>query len=392
MYRITKSTELYRDNPWSIPCEDRIEKLRNSKKLGQKTVAYLYPKFDSSTFRYRGFNVAETLEYSFYWTGTYFEFHDLTELTKNLKYVDVIVIIRCPWTKDMESFLASVKEEKIKLCYDVDDLIFNPKHMPSVIDALGLDQDSEWNYWYGLTQRNYMVAESCDALITTNDYLRNFLLKDFDKPCYTICNYLNWYQEKVSGEYFDQKQKIKTEDPFEIGYFSGSPTHVKDISLIMPEIEEFLIKHQDSVFKIVGYMNLPEKYQYLEKKERIVFVPFQSFVDLQYEQSKVDINVVPLVNNEFSNCKSELKYFESAIVGTLTCATPSFTYSNAIKSGYNGFICEVGEWYDAFEKIYDMKEMTGLQQTIRECALREYSGRSQLIHVEEVLNAIIDQA
>ena len=76
---------------------------------------------------------------------------------------------------------------------------------------------------------------------------------------------------------------------------------------------------------------------------------------MQREQAKVDINIVPLVNNEFSNCKSELKYFETAIVGTPTCATPSFTYSSAIENGENGYLCEKGEWLRAFEKLYNRK-------------------------------------
>ncbi len=389
MYQIKKTLEIYRDNPWNIPYEDRIEKLRKAKEIGQKTVAYLYPKFDSSTFRYRGFNVTETLDYSFSWSGACFQFEDRKTLVEQLSVIDVFVIVRCYWDKEMGEFIEAVKRKRIRLCYDVDDLIYSPKHMPSVIEALGLEQDGELNFWYGLTQRNYMVAKLCDVLITTNAFLAGFLGKDFEKPCFVLGNYLNGYQEKVSEEYFRQKQTLKSESPFEIGYFSGSPTHVKDISMIMPEIEEFLNRHKEAEFKIVGYMDLPKKYHYLVEQNKIRFVPFQTFIGLQYEQATVDINVVPLVNNVFSNCKSELKYFESAIVGTVTCATPSHTYSGAIQNGYNGYICEVGTWLDAFEEIYHMKEIGALQNRIRECALKEYSCQNQLEKVEQILNSVV---
>ena len=390
MYQIEKTEERYRDKPWELSYNQRIDRLKEAKTLGQKTVAYLYPGFDSSTFRYRGFNVAETLDYSFNWSGSYFQYTDREELIRDFQYIDVMVLIRCYWDGRMDEFIRLIREKHIRLCYDVDDLIYNPYHMPAVIEALGLSQDAELNFWFGLTQRNYMIAQQCDVLITTNDFLAGYLKKDFEKPCYTLCNYLNGFQERVSEEYFEKKQQIDTQNPFAIGYFSGSPTHVKDISMIMPEIEEFLNNHPETIFKIVGYMELPERYCYLVTKDRIQFVPFQTFVDLQYEQAKVDINVVPLVNNVFSNCKSELKYFESAIVGTVTCATPSFTYANAIKSGQNGFLCKTGDWLKAFEKIYSNANDKQLQRTIREWALREYSGKNQVKKVETILNDIVN--
>ncbi|MBO6298321.1 MAG: glycosyltransferase [Lachnospiraceae bacterium] len=135
-------------------------------------------------------------------------------------------------------------------------------------------------------------------------------------------------------------------------------------------------------------MNLPEKYSYLVDKKKIQFISFQTFTGLQYEQAKVDINVVPLVNNSFSNCKSELKYFESAIVGTVTCATPSHAYAKAIKNQYNGFLCKEGEWLEIFEKIYRDGHNKSLLRRIREVALKEYSGRNQLKDVERILESL----
>ena len=210
-------------------------------------------------------------------------------------------------------------------------------------------------------------------------------METFQKPCFIIPNYLNWYQERVSMEYFEKKQKTDTMDPFVIGYFSGSPTHVKDLGMIMPEIEQFLKKHDNAMLKVVGYMDLPDQWDYLKSDGKMVFTAFQSFTGLQYEQAKVDVNVVPLVNNLFSNCKSELKYFENAIVGTVTCATPTYSFQKAIESGSNGYLCNEGEWYGALEKIYQDSDNRKMQLKIRESALNCYGNRNQLNLVESVL-------
>ncbi len=391
MYCLKKAGQRYRSNPWKIPYQNRIAQLWEAKKDGRKTAAFLYPQFDSSTFRYRGYNIAETLEYSLWWSGAYFESCELAQLGKELGAVDVLVVIRCAWDSRLDAFLKTAKAKKIRLCYDVDDLIYHPKYMPSVIRALGLVQEAEWNFWFGLTQRNFMAAQLCDACITTNGYLAQFLEADFQMPCYVIPNYLNWIQEEVSAYWYGQKCEKEPQKPFEIGYFSGSPTHVKDLMEVMPELEAFLNAHEHTVLKIVGCMELPEAYAYLVQNKKICFVPFQTMEGLQYEQAKSDLNIVPLVNNEFSNCKSELKYFESAIVGTVTCATPSYTYAGAITHGENGYLCRKGEWTAVFEKLYASGVSRKQQQEIRSRALERFSYRNQIHKVEQVLEAALGQ-
>ncbi|MBE5870815.1 MAG: glycosyltransferase family 4 protein [Lachnospiraceae bacterium] len=392
MYQIEQCVAgVYPDTPWDEPYQNRINRLIEAKKLGQKTVAFLYPEFDSSTFRYRGYNIAETLTYSFYWCGACFQYADREKLIKGLQWIDILVVIRCPWDEQSDTFFEKVRSCQIRLCYDVDDLIYSPRYMPEVIKALGLKENVETNFWFGLTYRNEKIASLCDAFITTNDYLAAYIKEDFDKPCYTLPNYLNGYQERISEAYFQKKMLLEPQNPFVIGYFSGSPTHLKDLMTIMPEIEEFLNRHAEAVLRIVGYMQLPPQYDRLVSEGRIEYLPFQTFIGLQYEQAKVDINVVPLVNNVFSNCKSELKYFESAIVGTITCATPSYTYAKAIKDKENGYLCNVGEWLDTFERIYQKGQDKKMQNQIRRIALKEYSGRCQVRRVETLLNNILDR-
>lgn len=135
-------------------------------------------------------------------------------------------------------------------------------------------------------------------------------------------------------------------------------------------------------------MKLPSQYDYLVKEKKITYVPFQTFVELQYEQAEVDLNIVPLVNTVFSNCKSELKYFETAIVGTPTCATPSFTYRSAIDSGENGFLCERGEWIDRFEEIYNNRDDKEFKKKIREAALDAYSSIKMVKAIEDTFDNI----
>ena len=79
----------------------------------------------------------------------------------------------------------------------------------------------------------------------------------------------------------------------------------------------------------------------------------QDFVNLQQLIGSVEVNLVPLQDNIFTNCKSELKYFEAGVTGTVTIASPSFTLARAIEDGENGYIARSFEWHEKLEYVLD---------------------------------------
>lgn len=391
MYRISEiSDKIYRVDPWNIPVADRIEKMKKIKQLGKQLVVYFYPTFDSSTFRYRGYNVCETLDYSFEWGGVCFQMSEIEDVKSEMGLLDVVVLIRCPWTEELETFINEVKRNKIPLVYDVDDLVYSPKYFDQLCESLGFKQDMELNFWHGLMYRNEKIIGMCDAMTTTNDYLGDYLRKDYNIPCYIIPNYLNLIQEEVSQKYLSEKMQITSDDIFEIGYFSGSPTHAKDLQVALPAIETLMSENKDVRLKIVGYMELNDRYQYLVNEKRIIFEGFKPFTGLQYEQAKVNVNIVPLIDNVFANCKSELKFFETAIVGTLTLAAPTYTYLHAIESGKNGYICRSeDEWYDRLLAEYKRPLTSEEMVVLANDVLDKYSHTSMVDLVEQILTKIV---
>ena len=70
--------------------------------------------------------------------------------------------------------------------------------------------------------------------------------------------------------------------------------------------------------------------------------------ELADELARFDINLAPLEpGNVFCEAKSELKFFEAALVDVPTIASPSGPFCRCIRDGETGFLadCEP-EWYD----------------------------------------------
>ena len=51
-----------------------------------------------------------------------------------------------------------------------------------------------------------------------------------------------------------------------------------------------------------------------------------------------------------SRTASRTEYFEAAIVGTLTIATPTFAYRGAIDDGRNGYLASAQQWADVLRE------------------------------------------
>jgi glycosyltransferase involved in cell wall biosynthesis len=60
---------------------------------------------------------------------------------------------------------------------------------------------------------------------------------------------------------------------------------------------------------------------------------------------------VPLQDNVFTNCKSELKWFEAAVVGAVTVASPTYTFRCAIAEEENGWLAPAHAWEETLRRV-----------------------------------------
>lgn len=377
MYNINYSSGANKE-PWLIPLEDRCSLFFNAKKNGKKVSLLLYEAPDTSTFRYRGYNIFKASQDSSKWQSIYFFLYEYKKILEILPNVDLVVIIRVRWTNNIDQIIYRAKVLNIKVLFDTDDLVFDINYINLVTNTLNvkLDNDKDYEYWFTYIGRIGFTASKADGFITTNSFLGEKLKEKFNKPYGIISNFLNSEQVNVSNRCLNIKETQLGKKPFTIGYFSGTPSHINDFRVIYPEVMELLNEFPGIRLKVVGFMEFPEEMTRLIKAGKVVFHPLVDFMELQKLIAEVDVNIVPLVNNTFTNCKSELKFFEAAIVNTLTLATPTFTYRNCITDGYNGFLCRPGEWYLKLKKIYTGKiDCSDIVKRANSYAMENYYGK-----------------
>ncbi len=341
--------------PWEIPFSSRCNTLLKALKDGVRVAALMYERADTSTFRYRGYNIAQITRESDKWRSIYFFSDEIEQIFPYISQVSLVVVIRMRWTHKLEKLIYEVKSNDIPLLFDVDDLVFDTKHLPMVTNTLNVPfmNEADYDFWFAYMGRIEYTASKADGFITTNAFLGERLKEKFHKNYGIIPNFLNEEQLIVSERCRMQKEiQGISRKPFTIGYFSGTPSHINDFKTVYKELILLLEEYKDINLEVVGFMEFPQEMQPFIRNGRVTFIPLVNFLELQRLIAEVDVNIVPLVDNVFTNCKSELKFFEAAIVKTPTFAQPTHTFQKCITDGINGYLCKQGEWYEKIKAFY----------------------------------------
>ena len=344
----------------------------------KKIVLYVVEDAEVAQFRYRVKNVIEALKESTDWTAKWVSTDEFEE--KDLGNVDFVVVLRQSG-KDGKilKIIESARKKGVKILFDLDDLIFDFKDLPVLMSATN---SRNIFYWMGYVWGIRRVAKKVDGFITTNEFLAGKLKRSFGKACAVIPNSLNMEQVEISEKLIREKS---SGDDFVIGYFSGSPTHKKDFAMAEPELIKFLKMHENVKLRVVGYMELSDEMKSLVDNGKVQVLKLMDYLELEKSISEVDVNIAPLLINDFTNCKSELKFFEAAVVETMTIASPTYTFRRAISDGENGFLAQPGEWCGKLEFLYSHPEVNeALAKKAREYVIKNYYGREFLKKIEMV--------
>lgn len=345
-------------------------------------IIYVVEDLNSVQVRYRVENIIEALRGSEKWEGELALKRDIDKID----FTDVKILSICRQTdKDgrVLKLISMAHKNNVKVLFDLDDIVFSYGALPTLMR--GVDNRNV-PYWMGYVWGIRRIAKRVDGFVTTNDFLAKKLEMSFGKIVKVIPNSLNSEQIKVADESLGEKKH----DGFVIGYFSGSPTHVKDLRLVEPEIFKLLDEHKDARLRVVGFMEPSSEMKKRIESGQVEILKFVDYLEQIRMMSKIDVNIAPLVISEFTNCKSELKFFEAAAVETTTIASPTYTFKKAISNGENGFLAKSGEWYDKLEYLYNNPvENQKIAKKAMEYALKHYYGKEFLREVEEAYNAFI---
>lgn len=364
----------------------RYSKIINSNK---KNVVYIKDVFDNSTFRYRAYNVMQSMENSDKYTVSAFLVREIYMLYDIVDKIDIIVFQRAKWSFELENFINFLKDRQKIIIYDMDDMIYDTAYVPEYLNSIGDYKEFTIDSFFALSKRYELIIKKCDGVIATTTPLERRIKNDLNVLVYKLNNYLNNEQIEASNIVVSKKDNYD-DDKFVIGYFSGSNSHKRDLEIAESGLIKLMRKYDNVYLNIVGFMDLSDEMKILKKEGRITFSKFVSYEELQYEIGKVDLNIIPLQKHRFNDCKSELKYFEASIVNTLSLATDNEVYKEIIIDGVDGFLASEVEWFEKLEYIYlNYKNLTEVIKNANKKCHKLYDYDKQTKKIEKIYDDIL---
>jgi glycosyltransferase involved in cell wall biosynthesis len=359
----------------------------SASKFGRALYRYLLRHFQSKTDgRIKILYVTNKLEAEFGQTARY-RIYNLIKSTQGLvkakveiiengvyrdawavRRADIIVLMRVDWSPMTEKLVEKARRNEVPIVYDIDDIIFLPEYAANYCTVLNDTFQRDINKHTEKFARYEKSFKSC-KLATTSTYFIAGIMEQQGKKVYVIHNGFNQKQFNIA------KSLKKVSQPYRyIGYLSGSESHNRDFAQALPAIIKIMNEFEDVRLRVVGYLDLSVLPPEIAAKTQIAC--YMKWTKLLRHSAANYINIAPLdIDNPFCHAKSELKYFEAAIVGVPTVASSTDTFKRCITHGVNGMLAaNSDQWYSSIKALLDDSQLyENIQKNAYEQAVESYS-------------------
>jgi hypothetical protein len=209
-------------------------------------------------------------------------------------------------------------------------------------------------------QRIQVAAMQADACICTTEELAH-QMREFNPTTFVLPNgfdatVLRASRGAVRRRGCDQDGLVR------LGYATGTRTHQADFRVAVDAIGRIL--RQRPQCRLVLFLDPAYQTPIVDPAEFTALAGLDGQIewrdavplgDLPKELARFDINLAPLeVGNPFCEAKSELKYFEAALVEVCTIASPSAPMRRVIHDGETGRLAaSTDAWYAAMLELVD---------------------------------------
>jgi glycosyltransferase involved in cell wall biosynthesis len=281
-----------------------------------------------------------------------------------ITHADLIVMWRVGWDERIAQAWETARRAGAKLVFDVDDLLVDHDLVrEDVIDGIrtsGLTKEHWKEYCAGL-HASMIAADYC--MVPTEELATN--IRRFLRPALVLPNGFERSTYQISRRAVRRRRSRKSDDLIRIGYAGGSQTHQQDFEVAADAVARVL-RERPNCRLVLFQWRLGENstVPLLIVEEFPAFRGIESQLEwhdrvplpqLPEKIAHFDVNIVPLkVGNPFCEAKSELKFFEAALVDVPTIASPTGPYRRAIRHGVTGFLADhPEEWYTVLLRLVD---------------------------------------
>ncbi len=266
---------------------------------------------------------------------------------------DIVVVQRLMTAANIK-FFEVARAHGLKICYDLDDLVFNlPASNPAASffhareSVEGLTACAEWADIITVSTR-----ELKKAVQSKWQHLRNVQTKK-EIPVVHIDNCVNF-------DFFHPPIFPKAKDRVTIGW-GGSNTHSGDVGVVWNLLPGILAKYENVYMEFVGQAPPDE----IKDHPRVKIRPWVHIAEyaVRFATWNWDIVLAPLEDHKFNHSKSSIKMQEAGAIGSPCLAQDIAPYKYFCQNtpALKWLLCENFEWE---KKLCRLIEDTAFRQDL----------------------------
>jgi glycosyltransferase involved in cell wall biosynthesis len=312
-------------------------------------------------------------------------YNDAHRALSYLQISTAVIFYRVPNCAQFDDYMEEAHRLCVKTFYDIDDPIFNA-HVYGENKNLDHISPGERSHLLASAPDYLDAMRRVDACILSTTYLQALAAADLGTQTYLWRNLVDSATlsivESVSLENgADDTGKII------IGYASGSRAHDEDFRIVSAALQCIFQSYPDVELHIIGYATIPAELSPF--RHRINVRPFSGYLKYLESLSRVDINIVPLVNDRFNACKSAIRYLEASLCAVPTIASSVGQFTEVIIDGRDGKLADSSEsWIAALRSCIETR---ALRLALGEAALKNVMERHTFNAVDAVDHILLKQ-
>lgn len=279
-----------------------------------------------------------------------------------LQMASTVILYRVQNTRQVQAYITEARRLGVRILYDIDDPIFD-QNIYAQNPNLKFLSSKEMKQLLSGSPRYVEAIRQCDGVIVSTPGMRDVMAKHFSGNIYLWRNAID-AASALAGERAVSEKPPGVQDRVTIGYASGSRAHEADFRVVSDALLTILKKYPQTDLKILGHLELPDEFERF--KDRISETPFTGYDAYFRALATFDISIIPLVQDNFNECKSAIRYLESSLVRVPTIVSSTGDFINIISSDNVGRIASnPEEWLSNLEELISRPD---LRQRIAENA------------------------
>jgi glycosyltransferase involved in cell wall biosynthesis len=270
--------------------------------------------------------------------------------------VDLLVVCRLPATPRVLPLLLEARQQSIPIVVDVDDPIFDIEIFPPPLETYAGTINSDLHASMRADTANWLgVMRLADLVTTTTEPLRQSVIRCTGLEGARVRLHRNLMLPELIKESRRSRTGGSPGQP-KLVYGTGTKAH-KQIFLatVLPAMERLLEKHSNLRICVIGMAaeeGRSEGFGRLSIHPRMEWLPPTGYADYLRVLHDADISIAPLEISGATDCKSELKWFEAAMLGAAMVVSPTAAYRQLLQEGEDAlFATDSNEWFQQLDLL-----------------------------------------